>query len=284
MKTKLTNMLLITITQIALTFATGCTAATVTQTAPQKPLKVLFIGNSYIGRGNLPEVISQMAKAKGKQIEYTAHTPGGRTLNKHWDEAKAQKLIAQGNWDIVVLQDQSMNPASAPRNMLKYANMFCKEIDKIKAEKIFYLTFAYKAPPKWFDKVRDPAQKKLFEKIFANMQQLLTDTYLKASRQNNARVAPAGIAWQMAYKQNPHYPLHSQDNSHPANLGVYLTALTFYATLFNEPPIDMPGKIETYRKNNSEEKIVIIVDDTTRKKLERIAWQAVKAIHPAAAP
>ena len=282
MKTKTASVLLVMIAQLILICTTGCTSAAGTATA-KKPLKVLFIGNSYTGRACLPEVISQMAKAKGKHIEYTAHTPGGRTLNKHWDEGKAQKFIAQGNWDIVVLQDQSMNPASAPENMLKYACMFCEEIDKIKAEKVFYLTFAYKARPKWLDRIKDPKQKEHFEKIFANMQPLLNDTYLKASRQNNARLAPAGIAWEMAYKQNPDYPLHSQDNSHPSNLGVYLTGLVFYATFFNEPPIDMPNRIETFRKNKSDEQVVITVDDVTRKKMEKIAWQATKNTSPSTA-
>jgi len=261
---------------LALIFTPVCFVLATADAGNEKPLKILYIGNSYTGRGDLPEVISQMAKAKGKRIEYTDHTPGGRTLNKHWDEGKAQELIKQGGWDIVVLQDQSMNPASQPDNMLKYAGMFCEKIDEIEAEKVFYLTFAYKSAPAWLSGIKDPAERDRMETVFLKMQSLLNKTYLKAAQENNGRVAPAGIAWEMAYKQNPEYPLHAPDNSHPDGLGVYLNGLVFYATFFKEAPKHMPGEIKTYRKNNSDEQIVIRVDDKTRKNLEMIAWKAVK--------
>ncbi len=106
------------------------------------------------------------------------------------------------------------------------------------------------------------------------MQSLLNKTYLKAARQNNAVVAPVGIAWDMAYSQNPQYPLHASDNSHPDKLGVYLTALVFYAAFFDEMPVDMPGKIEISIDNNVARETVISVEDETRKKLEKIAWEA----------
>ena len=258
----------------ALIFITGCIPEPKSDAAEQKPLKVLFIGNSYTSVGDLPEVITQMAKAKGKQIEYTAHTPGGRSLQKHWHQGKAQQLIARGGWDIVVLQDQSLNPAVNPENTLKYAGLFCKKIDEVGAKKVFYLTFAYKDVQAWLSQVKESKEKKRLAQLLPKMQSLLNKTYLKAARQNNAIVAPVGIAWDMAYSQNPQYPLHASDNSHPDKLGVYLTALVFYAAFFDEMPVDMPGKIEISIDNNDGRKTVISVEDETRKKLEKIAWEA----------
>jgi len=244
--------------------------------AKQKSLKVLFIGNSYTSVGDLPGVITQMAKAKGKDLVCTAHTPGGRSLHKHWQEGKAQKLIEKGGWDFVVLQDQSLNPVSSPKNMLKYADMFCKKIDEIGAKKVFYLTFAYKAPPKWVGEIKDPKKREYFKKLISNMQPLLNKTYLQAAKQNKALVAPAGIAWDIAYKQNPKYPLHASDNSHPADLGVYLSAMVFYSTFFDEPPTDMPARINTDR--NGKEQSVITIDEPTRMNMEKIATKAIKTL------
>jgi len=244
------------------------------EVAEGQPLKVLFIGNSYTSAGNLPEVIAQMAKGKGQQIEYTAYTPGGRSLHKHWYEGKAQEMIALGGWDVVVLQDQSLNPAINPANMLKYAGLFCEKIDEVGAKKVFYLTFAYKDTEAWLGRLEESAEKDRLAKLLPKMQTLLNMTYKRAARENGGIAAPAGIAWEMAYSQNPKYPLHASDNSHPDKLGVYLTALVFYATLFDEMPAGMGGRIE-YSIDNYGRKSVISVDDETRRNLEKIAWEAV---------
>ena len=109
------------------------------------------------------------------------------------------------------------------------------------------------------------------EKIKENLK-----IYIQAAKQNKALVAPAGIAWDIAYKQNPKYPLHASDNSHPADLGVYLSAMVFYSTFFDAPPTDMPARINTYR--NGKGKAVIVIADRTRINMEKIATEAIKTL------
>ena len=54
---------------------------------------------------------------------------------------------------------------------------------------------------------------------------------------NSATISPVGIAWKRAMNQNSTINLYRNDNSHPSERGTYLTACTFYATIFKKSPI-----------------------------------------------
>lgn len=77
----------------------------------QQTKKVLFIGNSYTASNNLPLLIDQMANSTGDDLIYDSNTPGGYTLKQHSSNATTLSKINQGNWDYVVLQDQSQYPS-----------------------------------------------------------------------------------------------------------------------------------------------------------------------------
>jgi hypothetical protein len=54
-----------------------------------------------------------------------------------------------------------------------------------------------------------------------------------------AIIAPAGMAWKAAIEQDPNLNLWVSDNSHPALSGSYLTACTFYTTIFRKPSLGL---------------------------------------------
>ena len=62
------------------------TGAWAADTAKDKPLNVLFIGNSFTGRHNLSRVVKAMAEAgqPGRTFEVSTVLYGGRTLKDHW--------------------------------------------------------------------------------------------------------------------------------------------------------------------------------------------------------
>src|SRR5262249_32817696 len=101
-------------------FRTSCLAlaALVLLTAPPlrsgdapKPVRVLFIGNSYTFVNDLPRMLAALARAGGQRpVVHDRETPGGCTLEKHWRDGKAAQKIAAGKWDYVVLQEQSSRP------------------------------------------------------------------------------------------------------------------------------------------------------------------------------
>ena len=49
------------------------------------PLKVLFIGNSFTARNNLPGLITDLAAARGRSLEHRLISAGGASLRNHWN-------------------------------------------------------------------------------------------------------------------------------------------------------------------------------------------------------
>ena len=74
--------------------------------ARPRPLKVLFIGNSFTARNDLPGLIANMAAARGQTIRHDLISVGGASLRTHWNAGKALKAIRDGQYDAVVLQEQ----------------------------------------------------------------------------------------------------------------------------------------------------------------------------------
>ena len=72
---------------------------------PAVPVKVLFIGNSFTARNNLPGLIAQLAAAQGKLIQHRLISAGGASLRRHWNAGEALKVFENGHFDYVVLQE-----------------------------------------------------------------------------------------------------------------------------------------------------------------------------------
>src|SRR5688572_23871736 len=76
----------------------------------QTTRRVLFLGNSYTGFNNLPQLISDAALSAGDSLIFDSNTPGGYTLEAHSLDPVSLGKIATGGWDYVVLQGQSQEP------------------------------------------------------------------------------------------------------------------------------------------------------------------------------
>jgi hypothetical protein len=69
--------------------------------------RILFIGNSYTDiNGGIDKQLGILSpSSRASRI-----SPGGFTLENHWNDGKALQIIRQGGLDYVVLQDQSQTP------------------------------------------------------------------------------------------------------------------------------------------------------------------------------
>jgi len=212
-----------------------------------EPLNVLFIGNSYTAANNLPNMVTTLARAgKQRPIAAKAITPGGYTFAKHLALKKTQAAIKAGDWDVVVLQQQSQMPVFMPDVTRSNAVKLHAEIKEHNpdARIIFYLTWAREHIP--------------------DMQKGLNATYFAAAKETKSEVAPTGIAWEAARKANPELKLYTGDKSHPNAAGTYLTACVFYATIFDADPTGLPGAVA--RLSNEQ-----------AKELQTVAWQTVNS-------
>ncbi|MGB8359708.1 MAG: hypothetical protein WCD55_13945 [Bacteroidales bacterium] len=187
-------------------------------------LKVLFVGNSYIYVGNLPHLVSIISDSCKTKLITRKSVIGGASLSEHWNGMKGLKtkeLICNGNFDIVVLQDQSLAAVNQPDSLRKYVRLFCDYIRDNNARPFLYLTWAREKSPE--------------------QQEIISKVYREAAAENNATVVPVGEAWALARNMNPNYQLYFRDGSHPSTDGAILTACVFVAVILNEIPDLLPN-------------------------------------------
>ena len=189
-------------------------------------LKALFIGNSFTARNNVPELIAQLAAARGQQFEHRLIQAGGASLRMHWNKGEAQKEILQTRYDYVVLQEQSTLPIKNAARMHENIRLFDQAIKDAGAKTALYLTWARQNAPE--------------------TQAALTAAYTMIAEELGALVIPVGVAWQQFLRQHqqPRQSLlHDKDQSHPTLAGSYLAACVFFAVLFGENPTGLASNL-----------------------------------------
>lgn len=202
----------------------------------QNSKNVLFLGNSYTATNNLPELVKQIALSTGNNITYSSNTPGGYTFQGHSSNATSTNLIQQGNWDFVVLQEQSQIP-SFPDDFVNtscypYAQELNTKISQYNpcAETIFYMTWGRENGDSQNCATNPPVC------TYEGMDNLLQSRYMQMGTSNQAVVSPVGAVWRYIRTNHPTLQLYSGDGSHPSLLGSYLAACTFYTVIFRNNP------------------------------------------------
>ena len=200
----------------------------------QQKKEVLFIGNSYTYVNDLPNLVKQIALSFGDTLVHESSTAGGSNFNAHSTNAQTLNKINQQQWDYVVLQAQSQelsfSPFQVASDSYPYAEVL---VDSIYAnssctEPLFFMT--------WGRKYGDQQNCQSYPPIctYLGMQQRLRESYLEMAFNNSASCAPVGMAWKASIAIDSTINLYSPDNSHPSIYGSYLTACTFYASIFKK--------------------------------------------------
>lgn len=192
----------------------------------QDSTKVLFIGNSYTYFWNLPQVVQAMAVSQEAPIMTAQSTAGGSNLGQHWKGEKGLRshdVLSSNNWSHVVLQDHSLRTIQAPDSLTHYITSWHNEIEEIGAQTLLYMTWARKHNP--------------------IMQKTISQGYREVGSELNVPVVPVGEIWYQARNLRPDLPLYDPDESHPAPLGTYITALAFYKALTGQSLEDIPTRL-----------------------------------------
>merc|ERR1719250_332810 len=183
---------------------------------------ILFLGNSYTYFNDLPGMVGSLATAAGFSATVESVATGGQTLGGHVTGSLGH--ITSGDWDVVVIQDQSQRPSFSDGYVCKNVIPEAKTIvDTIRAKNpctvpVFFLTWGKR------DGDNQNCANGNYFCTFEGIQDRLTESYTTFAYLNQpARVAPAGEAWR-------NYPnrgaLFTGDGSHPSAQGTYLTACT----------------------------------------------------------
>jgi hypothetical protein len=182
-------------------------------------LNVLFIGNSFTARNDLPGLIALLADASGHRLQHQLISVGGASLRTHWNKGHAQDRIRDGDFDYVVLQEQSTLPVKNAPRMHENVRLFDAVVRAAGARTALYMTWARRHAPA--------------------TQLAITDAYESIGREVGATVIPVGLAWQSVLAGRKSPVLHDKDKSHPTLAGSYLAACVFYAVMFSGGPVEL---------------------------------------------
>lgn len=204
--------------------------ALVTRVKQAETLRVLFVGNSYSFK--IPKQFGQLARAEGQKLEVAQVTKGGWTLAKHAASKETLNQIAQGKWDIVVLQEQSQIPSLPENQRVKMmdpaAKALASAVRKAKAIPVFFMT--------WGRKDGDKKNAQHFpDDTYTAMQNRLCQGYHKAATQaDGAYIVPVGEVWSAVRAASKDALLYAKDGSHPGVGGNYLGACVFYCAFYDQ--------------------------------------------------
>lgn len=187
-------------------------------------LNVLFIGNSLTYVNDVPEMVKAIGKNNGKKFKFKTVAYPDFSLEDHWKKGDALKVIKDGKWDFVVLQQGSSALPASRANLIAYVDHFAEEIKKVGAKPALYMVWPFESRKFDFDRVHE--------------------SYELAAKGVDGVFIPAGDAWRVAWKQQPDLKLYS-DGLHATALGSYLAAGVIYKVLYNDSAVELPVKLKT---------------------------------------
>jgi hypothetical protein len=183
---------------------------------------MLFIGNSLTYVNDLPSMVRALSIATGDAtaIETRMVAFGGYALEDHLAQGDAARAIAEGNWDVVVLQQGPSSLPESRANLIEYAQRFAVLIRAVGATPALYGV--------WPEAVR------------INVLDDCIESYRAAAEAVNGIYYPAALAWKLAWQIDPSLPLYGPDQFHPSVLGTYAAAVVIYSMVRDRSPVGLP--------------------------------------------
>lgn len=196
-------------------------------------VSVLFVGNSYTTSNDLPGMVRAFGDAVGTSIETQTRAPGGWWLRDHRGSADTVGVIAEGEFDYIVLQEQSMVPAD--RSLADSASrpaVVGLATLATGADIVMFMTWGHRN-----------GSTEVGHASYDSMQIAIANTYDRLAAAVVGDVAPVGAAWWMALAERPDINLYEPDGSHPSQAGSYLAAAVIAATLLGVDPAELDADL-----------------------------------------
>lgn len=231
------------------------------ETDSNAELRILFVGNSLVGKNSMGEIFERMAAAGGHQIQVETLWKSGCSWNQYASSGnqmgrKLRRLLKKGSWDYVVLQERSVRPVAGTSESRKAVRKLKKLIENSGAKMMFLETWAPNETHKVYKKLKRNGMKGITQKVF---QQKVRSFYSSLSGKYGANVIWAGDAMEKAegkFRLN----VLMADGKHPSAEGSYLMACVCYETFFGEKAPEWDGSLKSAKA----------------QKLRRIAMQTVR--------
>jgi hypothetical protein len=215
---------------------------------PERPMRLLFIGNSFTYyHGGLENHVRLLAASVNPPIVVEAEraTKGGATLSVMWNLAGVRERIREGRFDRVILQEDLPEYSGHDLTLFgEHVRRFDGEIRGAGAKTVLFMAWPYERLG-WIG----------LEEIEREHRAVAGDLRLP--------VAWVGKAFRRAHEEWPALAMLGPDREHETIHGTYLAACVFHGVLFGRSP---EGAV--YRPAG------VSADEAAF--LQRIAWRTVR--------
>jgi len=171
-----------------------------------RAVAVLILGNSFSKRVKNP--LRTMFCEAGYRAEVRSITPSGATLGDHLASTRTRAVVRSGEWDYVVLQEQSLGIWG---DRIEHARALDQLASESGAQTLLLMT--------WLNRGRvASAYNKLLGEPGGDF------GYVAAASSIGTRVAPVGWAFRQIVVDGNPLELWGPDGHHPSKLGQLLAA------------------------------------------------------------
>jgi hypothetical protein len=164
--------------------AAGLLVAACASTAPEAPAptRVLFIGNSLTSYNNLPGIVEAMGRARGVELDVHSVLRNNASVQDHWDEGTARRMVENGRWDFVIFQHGPSASEDGRIALREAMALFAPKVRAAGGVPALYMVWPFATRPQDLDRVRE--------------------TYALAAQDANGLFLPAGEAWRAARRED----------------------------------------------------------------------------------
>ena len=206
----------------ALLLLAGCDSTT----EPERPLRVIFVGNSLTAWHDMPAMVRAMSEAsgRGRPLEVRSVAWNGMSLRDHWNDfGTRQALEREGPWDVVFLQASALVSEEGKAYLREHVRLFQGETD---GEVALMMPWPPRPARQYSDDVH-----RAFRQVAA---------------ETGAEFVPAGEVWREAVLRDPALDLYDPDGGHPNEVGTYAAALAAFQSLTGETPVGLPATLKLH--------------------------------------
>lgn len=198
-------------------------------------VKILFIGNSYTGYHDMPSLFRNLAIESGKEVHVDQSVTYNKRLPYFVRDSLTLVKIREHNWDYVIFQQAQFLTESEDRIWYHLDNAL--EMTQIireyspEAKIVLFMEQAYAEGDMTYE--RGDTFEKMTERV-------VYGSKVWAEQMGKPIISPVAAAWAEVYKYNFDWRMNKilhdpVDGAHPTLYGAYVTACTFYVTIFKEP-------------------------------------------------
>lgn len=252
---------------------------------PNRPVRVLILGNGILWMNDTAQVLRAMGSVSNRKLEVVQIAkPEPYSLEAHWNDGEAAKLLGSERWDFLVLQDADELPNRDVKEMLTSTREFVKLARKNPSTKIILMM-------PWTDQ---QAGKK--QEVISAVTRTIADRL-------SLYIAPVGDIFVESEKRFPTLSAHAADKHNASELGAWLAAYSLYSIVMGTKPTldinsytfnsgyvgtigsetansDSSGTINPEASETGATKMIDIAD-SIKSEVEQIAWNKTVGMNKA---